>query len=44
LMCESPAVVDWLPETLDSNEHSREEQLSLRTPDICATCAERGRL
>src|SRR5271169_1883112 len=36
-------LVDWLPETLDSDEHSREEQHSLRAPDICATCAERGR-
>lgn len=43
LRCESPAMVDWLSETLDSDEHSREEQHSLRASDICATCAERGR-
>lgn len=33
-------MVEWLPETLDSDEHSCEEQLSLR---VCETCAERGR-
>jgi hypothetical protein len=37
---EAVTVVEWLPETLDSDEHSREEQLSLR---VCETCAERGR-
>ncbi len=37
---EAVTVVEWLPETLDSDEHSREAQHSLR---VCETCAERGR-
>ena len=42
-LSESRTMVDWLTETLDSDEHSREQQHSLRAPDICAPCAERGR-